>query len=148
MSTPQISLESVILRSVNPFDPSTFKPGNFWQEDYQDALEVPSIHQDVLESVEATVAQVSKDHLTRTILLMGDSGSGKSYLLSRMKQRLNNQAFFVYIGPWADSNYIWRHTLRNTVDSLVQIPEGQSESQLLLWLKQLLKSQKQKKTNC
>lgn len=32
---------------------------------------------------------------------------------------------------------MWRHLLRNTVDSLIQVPEGQQESQLILWLKNL-----------
>jgi len=70
-------------------------------------------------------------------LLLGDSGSGKSYLLGRVKRTLNPKAFFAYIGPWADSEHIWRHVLRYTVDSLMQVPEGQQDSQLMLWLKSL-----------
>ncbi|NJR67887.1 MAG: hypothetical protein HC771_03855 [Synechococcales cyanobacterium CRU_2_2] len=140
-------IETVIVRNINPFDPSTFKPGNFWQEDYQTAVEVSSIHQDVLERIEALVQQIGRDRITRTVLLQGASGSGKSHLLSRMKQRLNTQAFFAYIGPWPDNNYIWRHTLRQTVDSLVEIPANETESQLLLWLNRLLTQQKQKKSN-
>jgi hypothetical protein len=52
---------------------------------------------------------------------------------------LNTQAFFAYIGPWPEGGYIWRHVLRNTIDSLLQVPAGQAESQLLLWLKALVK---------
>ncbi len=70
-------------------------------------------------------------------MLTGDSGLGKSYLLGRLKRTLNSKAFFAYIGPWSDSDYIRRHILRYTVDSLTQIPEGQQDSQLILWLKSL-----------
>jgi hypothetical protein len=131
------SLREIIQHNLNPFDPTTFRPGNFWEETLDTALEVKSIHAPVLKAIGQTIGQISQDHITRTLLLTGDSGSGKSYLLGRLKQQLNNTAFFAYIGPWPDSNYIWRHTLRNVIDSLIHVPEGQSDSQLLLWLKGL-----------
>jgi hypothetical protein len=131
------SLEQLVQRSINPFDPATFKPGNFWQEAQNPAQEVTTIHQEVVTEIEDLLAQVRRDRISRTLLLAGDSGSGKSYLLGRLKRRLNDKAFFAYIGPWADSQYLWRHVLRNTVDSLVHAPEGRAESQLLLWLKSL-----------
>lgn len=131
------SIDQIIQREVNPFDTTTFKPGNFWQEQQDPALNINSIHQEAIATIENILAQIAKDHRTRTIMLSGDSGSGKSHLLGRLKQALNPKAFFVYIGPWADSNFIWRHTLRQTVDSLLKVPEGQQESQLLLWLKSL-----------
>lgn len=128
------SLEQVIQRSVNPFDPTTFKPGNFWQETPDLALEVDTIHGALLQAVETAIAQVSADSKPRTLLMTGDSGSGKSYLLGRIKRHCRDRAFFSYIGPWADSQFIWRHILRNTVDSLLQVPDGTNASQLLLWL--------------
>lgn len=131
------SLKQIIQQQLNPFDPNTFRPGNFWQESQDIALEVDTIHASILQKIDRTLQQISKDHATRTLLLTGDSGAGKSYLLGRLKRQLNNQAFFAYIGPWPDSNYLWQHTLRNTVDSLIHVPAGQSESQLLLWLKGL-----------
>ncbi|MBD2259263.1 P-loop NTPase fold protein [Pseudanabaena sp. FACHB-2040] len=131
------SLEQLVQRSVNPFDPATFKPGNFWQEAQNPAQEVTAIHQEAVVTVEDLLEQVRCDRISRTLLLAGDSGSGKSYLLGRLKRRLNDRAFFAYIGPWPDSQYLWRHVLRNTVDSLVHAPEGKAESQLLLWLKSL-----------
>ncbi len=146
-STSKQPIEKIVQLSVNPFNPS-IKAGNFWQDDYQDALEVKSIHQDVIERVESAVAQMAHDHVTRTILIQGESGSGKSYLLGRIKRELNDRAFFVYVGPCPEpQSYIWRHTLRNTVDSLMQVPEGESESQISLWLRSLLKLQNQKKSN-
>lgn len=131
------SLKQLIQRHVNPFDPTTFKPGNFWQEQQNRQLEVTTIHQETLKEIDQLLGQIIADRRTRTLLLAGDSGSGKSHLLGRLKQQFNDKAFFAYIGPWADSDYLWRHTLRNTVDSLIHVPEGKAESQLLLWLKSL-----------
>lgn len=131
------SLEQLIRKNLNPFDPTTFKPGNFWKESQNESQEVTSIHEHVVDSVELALNQVASDHKTRTLMLLGDSGSGKSHLLGRIKRRLNDRACFAYIGPWSDSQFIWRHVLRQTVDSLMAIPEGHTESQLTRWLKGL-----------
>ena len=131
------SIDQLILREANPFDSTTLRLGNFWQEEHNPQFNVDSIHQAIVTEVERILEQVNEDHRTRTLLLFGDSGVGKSYLLARIKQLLNAKAFFAYIGPWPDSNYIWRHILRHTVDSLMYVPQGQQESQLLLWLKSI-----------
>ena len=131
------SLDQLIRKNLNPFDPTTFKPGNFWKESQDESQEVTSIHEHVVDSVELALNQVASDHKTRTLMLLGDSGSGKSHLLGRIKRRLNNRACFAYIGPWSDSQFIWRHVLRQTVDSLMATPDGHTESQLTRWLKGL-----------
>lgn len=105
------SIEQLIRKNLNPFDPTTFKPGNFWRESQNQAHEVTSIHAHVVDSVETALMQVASDRKTRTLMLIGDSGSGKSHLLGRIKKRLNDQACFAYIGPWPDSTHIWRHVL-------------------------------------
>jgi len=131
------SIDSIIQYEANPFDSTNIKPGNFWQEQQNTALNVDSIHQEAIAEIVALLKRVAKDHHTRTIILCGESGSGKSHLLGRIKRTLNPKAFFSYIGPWPDSDFIWRHILRQTVDSLLKVPDGQQESQLLLWLKSL-----------
>jgi hypothetical protein len=131
------AIDEIIKREVNPFDLINLKPGNFWGEHQDSELMVESIHQQEIAEIEGLVDLVAKDHRSRSMLLLGDSGSGKSYLLGRIKSTLNPKAFFAYIGPWVDSDYIWRHILRYTVDSLIQIPEDQQESQLIMWLKSL-----------
>lgn len=131
------SIDQIIKREVNPFDSTTFRPGNFWEEHQEAALTVDSIHQDVVNQIAEMLDMVVKDNRTRTILLAGDSGSGKSYLLGRLKRTFNSQAFFAYIGPWPESGFIWRHTLRNTVDSLMYVPDNQKQSQMMLWLNSL-----------
>ncbi|MGB3297748.1 MAG: ATP-binding protein, partial [Phormidesmis sp.] len=128
------SIEQLVRQNINPFDSTTFRPGNFWKESQDENQEVTSIHKGVLDSVEQTLELLLRDRKTRTLMLVGDTGSGKSYLLGRLKRRLNDKACFAYVTPWPDSKFIWRHVLRQTVDSLLETPEGQSESQLLRWL--------------
>ncbi|MGK7921473.1 MAG: P-loop NTPase fold protein [Trichodesmium sp.] len=132
------SIDQIIQREVNPFDPVSLYTINFWQEQQNPSLNVDSIHQNIISDIETLLEQVAEEHHPRTLILTGDSGSGKSYLLGRIKKLFNTKAFFVYIDPWPDSDYIWRHILRQTVDSLMKIPEGQTDSQLLLWLQGLL----------
>ncbi len=131
-------INDIIKREVNPFDVINLKPTNFWAEEQDSKLMVESIHKNAITEIEGLLDLVSKDHRSRTVLLAGDSGSGKSYLLGRLKRTLNPKAFFAYIlCNWADSTNIWRHILRHTVDSLIQVPQGEKESQLMLWLKSL-----------
>ncbi|MBD2268699.1 ATP-binding protein [Anabaena sp. FACHB-1391] len=131
-------INDIIKREVNPFDVINLKPTNFWAEEQDSKLMVESIHKNAIIEIEGLLDLVGQDHRSRTVLLAGESGSGKSYVLGRLKRTLNPKAFFAYIlCNWADSSNIWRHILRHTVDSLIQVPEGEKESQLILWLKSL-----------
>ncbi|PSF32475.1 KAP family P-loop domain-containing protein [Aphanothece hegewaldii CCALA 016] len=132
-----VNIDSLICQSINPFDERDLKAGNFWIEQQDTKQTIESIHLEEIKKIESYLDVVSFDHSSRTLLLLGDSGSGKSYLLGRLKRELNNKAFFVYIDPWVDSRFLWRHILRKTISSLLYIPPNQSESQLILWLKNL-----------
>ncbi len=131
------AIDQILRQAINPFDPATFKPGNFWHDDQDPSLDVVSIHQEAIAEIESILTQVADDHRTRTLMLYGDSGSGKSHVLGRLKRRLSDRAFFVYVDPFPESDAIWRHVLRYTVDSLVQTAARQADSQLLCWLKSL-----------
>ena len=131
------SIEQILRQAINPFDSVNFRPGNFWQESQDSQTTVNSIHQEEIGQMTEMLDLVNSDRRTRTILLCGDSGAGKSHLLDRFKQTLNQRAFFAYIGPWVDRDFLWRHILRNTVDSLLEVPRDRQESQLLIWLKSL-----------
>ncbi|WP_017663152.1 ATP-binding protein [Baaleninema simplex] len=139
------AIDRIIQREPNPFDTETFWSGNFWQEVQNPDLTVDSIHQDALDEIEAVLDRVADDRRSRTILLEGETGSGKTYLLGRLKRSIQTgnadsaspRAFFVYVEPFTASDYIWRHILRYTVDSLLEKPEGQDKSQILLWLEDL-----------
>jgi hypothetical protein len=137
MASNMSSIDDLIRQGVNPFDRINTKPGTFWGDAQDGAATVENIHQTAISDITQRLERVSQDHKSRSILMVGDSGSGKSHLLTRLRQGLNDKAFFAYIGPWVDSQYIWRHVLRYTIDSLMQVPEGQTESQLMLWLKGL-----------
>jgi AAA ATPase domain len=131
------SIDELIQHEINPFDRVNLRPGNFWQTPTPSSAAVASIHQDAVNQIAGYLDLVATDHRSRSLMLIGDSGSGKSFLLDRLKRQFNDKAFFAYIGPWADSAHIWRHVLRYTVDSLMQVPIGQTESQLMQWLKGL-----------
>jgi GTPase SAR1 family protein len=131
------SINEIIKREINPFDRFNSITGNFWGKSENIASIVASIHEETIAEITGILRLVSQDHFSRTILMVGDAGSGKSYLLGRLKRQLNSQAFFAYIAPWVDNKHIWRHILRYTVDSLINVPEGQQDSQLILWLKSL-----------
>ncbi|HEY9811443.1 MAG TPA: AAA family ATPase [Halomicronema sp.] len=130
-------IDQIIQREPNPFDSETFWSGNFWQEQQDPNLMVDSIHKEAIAEIEQIVDLVGQDNRTRTLMLEGETGSGKTYLLGRIKRQLNPKAFFVYIEPFTASDYIWRHILRYTVDSLLEVPEGKQDSQLMIWLKGL-----------
>ena len=131
------TIEQIIQQEPNPFDTETFWSGNFWQEDQNPNFTVDSIHQDAIAAIGETLALIDNDRRTRTLMVQGETGSGKTYLLGRLKRLLNSKAFFVYIEPFTASDYIWRHILRYTVDSLLEVPAGEQDSQLTLWLKGL-----------
>ncbi|MCL1469694.1 ATP-binding protein [Argonema antarcticum] len=126
------TIDDVIKQSLNPFD--NFAARNFWEKP-KPAPTIESIHQEPLRQIKKALDDVTQDRETRTLILYGDAGSGKTHFLGRLKETLNNQAFFAYIEPFPQSDYIWRHILRYTVDSLVNAPAGQTDSQLILWLK-------------
>lgn len=129
------SIDQLILESINPFDSRS--SDNFWLSQTIQAPQVESIHQDAIAQVEEALALLSQKQKSHTILLQGDGGSGKTYLLGRLKKQLNHKAYFVYIPPFPESARIWQHILRYTVDSMVKTPEGQKDSQLKLWLQEI-----------
>lgn len=134
------TIDEVIKQSLNPFD--SIAARNFWEEQ-QSSPTVDSIHLEALTEIKAVLNQVCQDHKTRTLILYGDAGVGKTHFMGRLKQNLNSQAFFVYIEPFPQSDHIWRHILRHSVDSLVNAPTGQADSQLILWLKSCLSTIRQ-----
>jgi hypothetical protein len=131
------NIQDLIKKSINPFSSVTWYSGNFWTEPQESDQTVRSIHQKEYNRIVNTLDRVEQDRQTRTILLTGDSGSGKSYLLGRLRRELRTRAFFSYISPWTDDRNKWRHILRYTVESLMQKNDDRQESQLLLWLKGL-----------
>jgi GTPase SAR1 family protein len=139
-------IDKVIKHEINPFDLVNTKVGNFWTGTEDTSFLVESIHKNEITEIEETLNLVAMDNRSRSVLLVGDQGCGKSYFLSRLKRKFNSKAFFAYIGPWPANDHMWRHVLRYTVDSLIKVPDGQQESQLMLWLKSLSAFTKQNKS--
>ena len=137
--TDSKEVNQIICNSTNPFDTESLTPGNAQQEPYNPALSVDSMHQDALEEINQQLSQIVEDkrHASRSLIVSGDSGCGKSYLLARFKNTFDQKAFFVDIEPWSDSDKIWRHILRQIIDILGQETEGQEESNMLFWLNNL-----------
>lgn len=131
------SLDELIAESVNPFDRNLFT-ANFWHDRGQFETPVAAIHQAAIDEVEAIFAEVAAGGGSRTVLIVGDSGSGKSYLLGRLRHRLNARASFAYAGPWPDSELVWRHVLQQVIDSLMQPAQDGTAPQLHRWLCGLL----------
>ncbi len=86
------SIDELILRSTNPFD--NYRSVNFWDQQQATEPTVTSIHKDAIASIEAILEQVALDHRTRTVRLEGDPGSGKTFLLGRLKRNLNSKSLF------------------------------------------------------
>jgi replication-associated recombination protein RarA len=97
-----LSIDEIILRSINPFD--NFFSVNFWHKQQQPEPTVDSIHQEVIAKIEAVLDQVAQAHHTLTVILDGDAGSGKTYLLGRLKNKFNHKAFFIYIPLFPQSD--------------------------------------------
>ena len=135
------TIDELIQQEFNPFDSSTLKTGNFWSDKAEPFPVVNSIHKEAIDKIGKCLSEIRRDRKIRTVVLEGDPGSGKSYLLRRLKNELKHEVFFVYVDPWISRNSIWRHTLRCIIESLTCIPEGEQDSQLLLWLKYLVYKQ-------
>jgi DNA replication protein DnaC len=84
-------IDELIKQSLNPFDNSA--AGNFWEEQ-KPSPSVESIHQKQLTQIKSVLEQISQDHQTRSLILYGDGGSGKTHFLGQLKEQLNNEAFF------------------------------------------------------
>lgn len=89
------SINDIIKREVNPFDLLNLRTGNFWGQNQELESIVESIHQEAITEIEGFLNLVTIDNRSRTILLVGDSGSGKSYLLGRLKRNFNSKAFLL-----------------------------------------------------
>lgn len=126
------SFAEVILRSKNPFD--NMRTVHFWNQQEQIENVVDYIHQEAFVAIEEMLNQVIQEHATRSVLINGDGGSGKTYLLGRLKKQFSYKAFFVSVPPFPLRDGIWRHILRYTLDSLVQSSEDGREAPLLSWL--------------
>jgi hypothetical protein len=125
------SIDNIILRNTNPFD-DVYCPQYTNNDDFEPTIGY--IHQEIFLKIEALLGQILLDYVTRSVLITGNSGCGKTYLLTRLKSQLSYKTCFVQIPPFAKRDSIWRRILRYTVDNLVKNTDDNHPSHLLLWL--------------
>ncbi|MBY0430133.1 MAG: ATP-binding protein, partial [Rhodospirillales bacterium] len=131
------TLDELIIRELNPFD--QYVTGHILEEDLDPTED--AIHRPVLEAILAEVEALRADRRrqTRTLLLVGDSGSGKSFLLKRLRTALGKSASLAYVPPWPHTGCLRRHILAQIIESLRHKAPRAKDTQLIVWMKDLLK---------
>jgi hypothetical protein len=129
------SLYTIILHALNPFE--YYVTGDVTQHPIPTDAVVERIHQQPLERLEGLLESVQATQTPHTAILTGQSGSGKTFLLGRLRERSADRARFAYVGPWSDASRIWRHTLRCTLESLTRGSAEALETPLETWFRGL-----------
>ncbi|MSR58519.1 MAG: ATP-binding protein [Planctomycetaceae bacterium] len=87
--------------------------------------DVPAIHGKVFDRCLAGIGDVRQSHRSEALLIHGEAGSGKTHLLSRLRERLaprepsatnRNECLFVWVRLQTSPRMIWRTLRRTLVD--------------------------------
>lgn len=110
----------------NPFEYATV--GTAWDPD---PVDVSSIHADVFDKCVNMAATLTH---SRTLLILGEAGSGKTHLLTRLRRRFtSNGVPFCAVFMRCSPSSVWRHLRREFVRSLLQeAPEGGTQLDRIL----------------
>lgn len=73
------SIQQIVQRTVNPFDSTSFRPGNFWHDDSSQATSINGIHEEIVAGVSQMLSQVQGDRRSRTVVLSGIPVPGKAF---------------------------------------------------------------------
>ncbi|MBN2326275.1 MAG: ATP-binding protein [Candidatus Omnitrophica bacterium] len=100
----------------NPFEGDIV--GTPWEE-IQDA---ELIHNDITKGIIRCVNQIrdSNDHKSRSVLIHGFAGSGKSHLLARLRKKLEDQVYFTFVQPMVSDRNHWQYLQRQIIGSLLR----------------------------
>ena len=84
--------------------------------------DVPQIHQQVFELCHDLVEEVAHGTGSTCLLIYGEAGSGKTHLLSRLRDHLekHSEAVFVSVRLQTVAPRIWRHIRRALVSDLLR----------------------------
>ena len=84
--------------------------------------DVPQIHQQVFELCHDLVEEVAQGAGSTCMLIFGEAGSGKTHLLSRLRDHLemHSEAVFVSVRLQTVAPRIWRHIRRALVSDLLR----------------------------
>ncbi|QGJ68619.1 Hypothetical protein PBC10988_2800 [Planctomycetales bacterium 10988] len=110
----------------NPFESTVVKDA--WQ---QDTIDVPVIHQAQFQSCQRLIESVSQNGTTESLLIFGETGSGKTHLLRRLRAQLldsenfnegptSSRALFIYMKLQTSPRMIWRALRRQFATDLLR----------------------------
>ena len=88
--------------------------------------DVPKINRYAFERCVELVERVGSQRESGTLLLFGEPGSGKTHLLSRLRQHLaqGSQAVLIPLRMQTSASMIWRFTRGNLADALLRRTAG------------------------
>ncbi len=96
--------------------------------------DVPEIHADVFDECLRGIGHVRRAGRSAALLIHGGAGSGKTHLLSRLRNRLTlqmptdtnrDECLFVWVRLQASPRMIWRHVRRTLVEDWFRPVRGQ-----------------------
>ncbi len=93
--------------------------------------DVPGINHQAFERVLESIDHVTMRRESTSLLLFGDPGSGKTHLLSRLREHLERNTgagdpvVMVAMRMQTSASMIWRFTLRNLADALLRRRDGE-----------------------
>ncbi|MDQ3280187.1 MAG: ATP-binding protein [Acidobacteriota bacterium] len=131
-----------ILRSTlrNPFIQN--RVDNAWDARSM-AADVPSINDSAFQHVMRTIREVRETKRSHALLLAGEPGSGKTHLLNRVRQWIqqDERSWFVYILPITAPDRVYRDLLQATAGDLTRsAPETHGVNQLAVSVARLFMS--------
>jgi len=103
---------------LNPFVSSSVGEKEIWSDEGDQFCDVQSINQDVFHTLLRDIAEVNATHVTRVRFLLGQAGSGKSHLFSRLRRHLKNEQFTFVPNPPRDPREINRFVLKKVITGL------------------------------
>jgi len=116
MSDQERWLQCLRDEGFNPFRSDTV--GTPWEG----IKDVPLINADVSEKVKQLVSdlQYSPQKDAQAVVIHGFAGSGKSHLLSRIRNQLAEQVYFTYVMPMAGNHDYWKYLQKQIINSLLR----------------------------
>jgi hypothetical protein len=84
--------------------------------------DVPLINEDASDTVKRLVSdlQYSPQKDAQAVVIHGFAGSGKSHLLSRIRNDLSEKVYFTYVMPMAGNHDYWKYLQKQIINSLLR----------------------------
>ena len=107
-------LQHLLINSLNPFSYNILK--NPFQK--IPFIDIPSINEAVTKKFHTLLSQLQQTGETTSMLILGQTGVGKTHILRRIKQLCRGKALYIYVEPYGDPYRIHLHILRRVVGFL------------------------------